>query len=82
MKMQDRVRSFISTLDIPLPADFNDDSELLTSGVLNSLALFELAGWIEEQSGRPVVAEAVDLTEEWNTVASIARFITAHRAGD
>lgn len=69
------VRSFIEQLGVLLPDDFSDDTELVASGLLSSLALFEVAVWIEEQCDGAVVAESVDIANEWNTVSSIVRFV-------
>jgi len=78
-QIRGRVRSCIDALGVLLPADFDDDTELITSGLLNSLALFDLAGWIEDQCGGAVKAEEVDIPREWNSVALIAGFITQSR---
>jgi acyl carrier protein len=65
---------------VALPYDKADDTPLITSGVLDSLNLVELAAWVEQQVGRPIDATAIDLTEEWNTPASILRFVQQHRS--
>lgn len=77
--IRERVRSCIDELGILLPADFDDDTELITSGLLSSIALFDLAGWIEEQCDDAVKAEDVDIPKEWNSVALIAEFIAQSR---
>ena len=74
-RIQERVRSCVNELGVLLPADFDDETELITSGLLSSLALFDLAVWIEEQCGGAVAAEEVDMAKEWNSVALIAAFI-------
>ena len=81
MGLQNDVRDFIQQLDVLLPADFSDDSPLITSGLLSSLALFDLAVWIEEQCGASIVAESVDMPREWDTVASITAFIDQAQNG-
>jgi acyl carrier protein len=52
-----------------------DDTSLIRSGLLDSLTLFNLASWIEEQIGAPVEPSGSNLVEEWDTVTDILRFV-------
>lgn len=54
---------------------------LITSGVLDSLGLFELSIWVEERVGRPINPAVLDLRTEWDTPARIIRFIEKARQG-
>ena len=57
------------------PLDFS----LISSGAMDSLALFRLSVWIEAKIGRPVNLATLDLTTDWDTPARIVRFIEATR---
>jgi len=56
------------------------DTPLLTSGRLDSLALFQLLVWIEQKIGRPVDATAVDMPALWDTVDMIVAWVEKERA--
>ena len=51
------------------------DAPLITSGRLDSVALFSLSLWIEEQTGRPVDPSSVNIISEWDTVTRIVDFV-------
>jgi acyl carrier protein len=50
---------------------------LISSSLLDSLALFQLILWIEKQINGPIDLGAVNLASELNTIADILRFIGA-----
>ena len=56
-----------------------EDFTLISSGVLDSLGLFELSVWIEEKVGRAINPGAFDLRTEWDTPARIVRFVEKAR---
>ena len=58
-----------------------NDSPLISTSRLDSLALFKLVLWIEEQTGAPIDLTTVDLASEWNTIDDIVRFVEARRTG-
>ena len=53
---------------------------LISSGRVNSLALFKLALWIEEQSPRPIDIAAIDIAQAWDSLELILDFL--ERAGE
>ena len=53
---------------------------LISSGRVNSLALFKLALWIEEQSPRPIDIAAIDIAQAWDSLERILDFL--ERAGE
>lgn len=58
------------------PADLADEhNSLIGAGLLDSLALFNLSVWLEERLGRPIDPARLDVLTEWDSVASILRFI-------
>jgi acyl carrier protein len=66
---------------VELPEPLCDDTSLIRSGLLDSLALFNLVLWIETQIGAPVNPAALDLSREWDTPADILRYIERERRG-
>lgn len=60
------------------PADLGDDERpLISAGRLDSLALFNLSVWLEEQLGEPIDPSAFDVMQAWDSVAAILRFVAA-----
>jgi len=58
--------------------ELNDEMPLLTSGLLDSLALLDLMAWMEQEVGKAIDLDAIEnpLTE-WNTVRDIVNFVAA-----
>lgn len=79
-----RRRADLLALLAPLiaPAELDEQTSLLRSGLLDSLALFNLILWIEQQLNRPIDPAAVDFLAELDTVAGILRFIARNRPTD
>ena len=65
---------------LPAVGPIGRDTPLIQSGLLDSLALFNVAMWVEEQMGDPIDVTTVDLPTEWNTVAGIISFIQNRRS--
>jgi len=82
MSLHDRLLTFIKELDVELNCDLKEDTSLIKSGLLDSLALFNLAIWIEKEIGARVDLTAFDLSKEWDTIADILNFIEKHRGSD
>lgn len=61
-----------------LPTDLDDDTPLITSGLLDSTALFQLALWVEDHVAPGLDLTTFDLTVEWDTVARLLAFIERH----
>lgn len=64
-----------------LEVELATDTALVASGLLDSLALFRLMMWVEEQIGQPLDPATLDIPAQWATPAEIARFIAARRNG-
>lgn len=62
-----------------LPDGFSDDTPLITSGLMESLSLLELALWVESQIDPAVELSAFDLAAEWDTPNAILDFVEHHR---
>jgi acyl carrier protein len=65
-----------------LPVPVTDDTSLVRSGLLDSLALFRLVLWVEEQTGRPLDPTQVNIRADFDSVASILRFVDGSRQHD
>ena len=79
MSPQDELLALIESWNLKLDGDLNADTPLIASGLFDSLALFNLVFWIEQQVGSPIDPTALDLATEWDTVNDILRFIERQR---
>lgn len=62
-----------------VPDDFNGSTPLITSGLLESLYLLELAVFIEEETGSTLDLTTLDLATDWDTVDSILNFLNNNK---
>ena len=76
------IRLFILTeiLDGVSAEDLDDDTELLTSGVLDSLSSLKLVSFLEERFGIRVDSHEVDV-EFLNTLPDIEKLVIRKQAG-
>jgi len=58
-----------------IPNSIDEHTSLIASGLLDSAALFNLILWIEEKTGRSIDPTSVDVTAEWDSIASILQYI-------
>lgn len=79
MSLQDRLITFIKEQNVELNCDLNENTSLIKSGFFDSLALFNLALWIEQEIGAKMDLTAFDLSEEWDTITGILNFIEKNR---
>lgn len=79
MSLRDQLVAAIHGWDVGLAGDLGDDVSLIRSGILDSVALFNLVLWVERQIGRPVDPTSFDLVNEWDTVDGVLRFIEQRR---
>jgi len=63
-------------------AALGDDTSLIRSGLIDSMALFNLALWIEQETGSQLDLNTFDPSVEWDTIAGILDFIGRHRRRD
>jgi acyl carrier protein len=81
MTTEDRLRTFIADeLHFSgAPRQLTDDRPLLGDGIVDSLGIFELVTFIEQQLG--VDVDDVELVpENFATIGAIALFVAAKRA--
>lgn len=79
MTLNDRTMAFIRSLNVEFEGGFDENTPLIRTGALDSAALLNLAEWIEREVGAPLDLTSFDLVREWNTVASIGKFILHHK---
>ena len=80
VSLRDQLIAAIHSWDLGLSGDLGDDVSLIRSGIFDSVALFNLVLWVEQQIGRPVDPTSFDLAEEWDTVGGVLRFIEQRRS--
>ncbi len=81
MSLRDDLVRALEESGVQLPADFDDNASLISSGLLDSTALFEIALWVEEHVAQGLDLTAFDLVEEWDTIAKLLVFIERHGKG-
>jgi len=75
MTLRKELVELIQGWDLEFEAPVQDDTALITSGMLDSQALFNLMLWIEKQVGRPIDPASVEIADEWNTVGDVIGYI-------
>ena len=75
MSLRDDLVRAIEKSGVQLPADFDDNASLISSGLLDSTALFEIALWVEEHVSQGLDLTTFDLVEEWDTIAKLLAFV-------
>ena len=75
MSPKERLFKFIADLDVTVETELREDTPLVTSGIFDSLALFHLAEWIENEIGSPIDPTSFDIRKEWNTISDILNFV-------
>jgi len=74
VSLRDELLSFLADQGV----EPDGDGELLfETGLLDSLALFNLVVWIEERTGAPIDPTSFDLAREWASVRDIVAFLDA-----
>ena len=57
------------------PLSLDDDTSLIASGLLDSLALFNLILWVEEKTGRSIEPTSVNPVAEWDSIPKILQYV-------
>jgi len=73
--LHEQLMTTIAEWNIPLEGGLSRTTPLISSGRLDSLALFRLMVWIEQKIGRPIDATAMDIAAEWDTVDLVVAFV-------
>jgi acyl carrier protein len=77
VSLRDELLGFLADQGVELPPDAGDTAPLIESGLIDSLALFNLVLWIEERIGAPVDPTAFDVAQQWGSVRDILAFVSA-----
>ena len=80
MSTRDDLIVLVESWNLALPDKWNGGTSLVRSGILDSLALYRLILWIEEQIGKPVDPTRFDLAGELDTIGDIVHFVEKNRA--
>jgi acyl carrier protein len=75
----DELISAFATWSPGLAHDVSRDTLLLSSGRLDSMAVFQLLMWIEARVGHAIDVTAIDMPAQWNTVNDIIAFVERER---
>jgi acyl carrier protein len=75
----DRVIAHIRGPSYEIGEEIAPDTSLIQSGLLDSLALFKLALWIESEVRSPLDLTKLEIATVWDTPQAIADFIAAQR---
>jgi acyl carrier protein len=78
MDLRDELLRLLEASGASLPQDLDDNTSLIESGVLDSTALFSLVLWIDERVAPGLDLTALNLSEEWSTLAKLLAFIDRH----
>jgi acyl carrier protein len=72
--LRDELIDLIKTWAI-VPQSLDDQTSLIASGLLDSLALFNLIQWIEQKTGRRIDPTSVNVAAQWDSITSILEYI-------
>ena len=75
--VRDRIRSFVHTR-FPLGAKLEDDVSLLDAGVIDSLGILDVVGFLEQDFGIQVQDEELNPVH-FDSVDALARFVESKR---
>ena len=77
--LRGELRALILEFAPECEAELADDTPLITSGLIESVTLLNVALWVETQIESGVEITAFDLAAEWDSVSDILTFIEKHR---
>jgi acyl carrier protein len=77
--LRDEVFALIRSSQPEWAGELNGETSLIKSGQLDSLGLFNLATYVEEKVGHGFDVTRFNLSEEWDTVDDVLRFIDRQR---
>lgn len=74
-ELRPRLTRFLGDTGRVTKANLEANAPLITSGLIDSVTLFELALWIEEIIGHPVDFSQLALPGDWDTLDAILNYI-------
>jgi acyl carrier protein len=78
-RVLDFVRSDVAVSQPEAASDLGTDTPLISSGLIDSLGLLQLADFVESEVGELLPVEDIDIQSEWNSVGAIVESIDRHR---
>ena len=72
------IREFVHALPLNCRQPPEDGDPLITSGLLDSLALFRLFQEVERHTGQKLDLLAIDFSDQWNSITKIAHYIDTY----
>jgi len=79
--VRQRLMRFLTDSGRVTREDLDANSPLITSQLIDSVTLFELFTWVEEEVGRTLDLTRIDLPIGWDTVDRIIAFIELEQDG-
>jgi len=73
--LRQRLVAVIESGDYERNGSLRDDTSLIKSGRLDSLGLYSVALFIEQEIGQKLDISSFDLASEWDTIREILDFI-------
>jgi acyl carrier protein len=81
-ELREQLRALITEFVRHEHGAIDDDTPLISSALVESIALLNVALWVEEHIDAAVEITSFDLAAEWDTVAQILDFVEKHRRHD
>jgi acyl carrier protein len=81
-ELREQLRALIAEFGRQDHGEIDDDTPLISSALLESTTLLNVALWVEEHIDAAVEVTSFDLASEWETVARILDFVEKHRRRD
>ena len=75
MSRREDLMIFIRNARPELSETLDDDTRLISSGLFDSLTLFNLTLWVEARIDAPINPATFDFLSDWDTPAGILRYI-------
>jgi len=72
------LRALLAEYAVEAGQDLDDDTPLISSGILESTTLLHVALWVQEHLGAEVELSAFDLAAEWESIGAILDFVARH----
>lgn len=69
------IEEILAEAEKPLDAELTEETSLIQSGLLDSLAVLHLTEWIDQEMDRPLDLDGADIAEQWDTIERILAFI-------
>ncbi len=76
-----QLMALIKSSYVGLDGELRDDTSLIKSGLIDSLALFNVALFIESEIGGELDVATLNIAEDWDTITDMHRYILSHRRG-